>query len=683
MKFPIEQNPIYLAISSLISCCDGAHKKDGVGFNGRDAPFARSLYIQVEWSIKQEKAALKMLATYQYTQLPQLGIDYIKLVEWHKEHITLLEKSNSPGEDTQKGTKKEVNLPSLDYKDKFFYLTSTYSFKDIAKSIPHHRWWAETKQWRYLPNTQVVNAFNELINNGLVELTPEANKKFRKILQKAKKEIKEQKEFSKRVTLVQGIKQDNTPEVDVPLHAELFDHQKKAFAISTSLNNAALLMEMGTGKTLPAIATAGHRYLLKQVKRLLVIAPLSVVPVWPLEFNRFADFPFQIKALEGKTEKRIKAIKEWDSGEELQVIVTNYESSWRLENELLKWKPDMIILDESQRIKNGKAKQTKSVIKLGKVAKYKLILTGTPVTQSPLDVFTQYKFLDDRIFGNNFFKFRNKYAIMGGYGGYQYLGAQNIEDLAGKAHSIAYRVTKGEALDLPEELTQNRYCSLDKSSTIYQEMDKEFVATIEEQSEIQKIVAPIVITKMLRLQQITGGFLPLEDNTITQVGSEKLNAFSDFLEDYPKDQKLVVFARFIPELRALKEICEKQGFTTGLLTGATKNRGELVNSFQEDPNPQVLLIQIQTGGLGITLTKASTAVFYSCDFSYANYEQAKARIHRIGQEQKVTYIHFVAKDTIDEVILEALESKRDVAELVVDKLKHQIPLSLYLIKREL
>lgn len=674
MKFPIEQNPIYLAISSLISCCDGAHKKDGVGFNGRDAPFARSLYIQPEWSIKQEKAALKMLATYKNTQLPQLGIDYSALVKWHKDHIT---RSKEVGKElTNKGTKvTSVKLPLLDYHDKFFYLTSTYNFKEVAKSIPNHRWWAETKQWRYLPNVKVVNAFKDLVKSDEVELTLEAEKQFKKISRESRKEIKEQKEFSKRITLVQGIKQDNTPEVKVPLHAELFDHQKKAFAISTSLDNAALLMEMGTGKTLPAIATAGYRYLSKQIKKLLVIAPLSVVPVWPLEFSKFADFPYQVKTLEGKTKKRIESIKSWGDEEGLQVLVINYESTWRLEEELKKWHPDMIILDESQRIKNGKAKQTKSVIKLGKIAKYRLILTGTPVTQSPLDVFTQYKFLDDRIFGKNFFKFRDQYAIMGGYGGYQYLGPQNIEDLAGKAHSIAYRVTKKEALDLPEELTQNLYCQLDKSNPIYKEMDKEFVATIEEQTNIQKVVAPIVITKMLRLQQITGGFLPLEDGAITQVGSEKLDTFNDFLEDYPKGEKLVVFARFIPELRALKEICEKQGFTTGLLTGATKNRGELVNSFQEDPNPQVLLIQIQTGGLGITLTKASTAVFYSCDFSYANYEQAKARIHRIGQENKVTYLHLVAKGTIDETILEALESKRDVAELVVDKLKHQIPLS--------
>src|SRR5690606_15945839 len=154
--------------------------------------------------------------------------------------------------------------------------------------------------------------------------------------------------------------------------------------------------------------------------------------------------------IEGKRDKKVDLIHNWETGEGLHVIVVNYESTWRLEDDLLKWRPDMIICDESQKIKNARAKQSKSIIKLGRKAKYKLILTGTPVTQNPLDLFSQYQFLEPSIFGNSFVRFRDRYAVMGGFNNYEIVRFQNLEELAEKAHSVAYRVTKEEALDLPD-----------------------------------------------------------------------------------------------------------------------------------------------------------------------------------------------------------------------------------------
>src|SRR5690606_33947528 len=164
------------------------------------------------------------------------------------------------------------------------------------------------------------------------------------------------------------------------------------------------------------------------------------------------------------------------------------------------WGPQIVIADESQKIKNIKAQQTKAVTALGKMAKHRLILTGTPVTQSPLDFFAQYKFLDPRIFGTSFTEFRSRYAIMGGYGGYQVIGYQNLEELSAKAHSIAFRVTKKECLDLPETINQFVYAGLEtEAEKLYQTLRKEAIIRF---SETEQVTAPIVLTELLRLQQI-------------------------------------------------------------------------------------------------------------------------------------------------------------------------------------
>jgi len=158
---------------------------------------------------------------------------------------------------------------------------------------------------------------------------------------------------------------------------------------------------------------------------------------------------------------------------------------------------------------------------------------------------------------------------------------------------------------------------------------------------------------------------------VVPVGTEKLDLLTSILEDMPRTEKVVIFARFIPEIEAIAQVSRDLGRGTVTLTGATKNRGDVVDQFQEDPNTSTIIIQIQTGGLGITLTSAATAIFYSMNFSYADYEQAKARIHRIGQTRSVNYIHLIAEGTVDEDILYAVQHKKDVATLVVDKLKGQ------------
>ena len=205
-----------------------------------------------------------------------------------------------------------------------------------------------------------------------------------------------------------------------------FKHQIEAFQIGMTLSQAALLMEQRTGKTLPAIAIAGRRFLNNQVKKLMIIIPLSVLDVWKEQFE-YANFDYTIiDLIDKKNIYREKILKELVKNDKFQIVIINFESVWRIFKQLKKWGPDMIIVDESQKIKNRKTKQSKAICKIGNEVEYKLILTGTPITQSPLDLWSQYKFLNPDIFPHKFVEFRDRYAVMGGYMGYEIKRYKNL-----------------------------------------------------------------------------------------------------------------------------------------------------------------------------------------------------------------------------------------------------------------
>lgn len=428
--------------------------------------------------------------------------------------------------------------------------------------------------------------------------------------------------------------------------------------------SVAILAEMGTGKTLISIGIAGHLYLKNEINKLLIVAPLSITKVWEEEFAKFADFDYQIKVLEGSSNKKAEMLRNL-FGNKLQIAVVNYESCWRMEKEIADWKPDMIICDESSKIKNPQAKQSKALHRLGKKSKHNIILTGTPVTNNPLDFFSQYKFLDEDIFGGSYYAFRSKYAVMGGYGNYQVVGYKNLQELTEKAHKIAFRITKKEALDLPEQVDTNRYIELElKARAIYNQVERDSFAELDSGD----LSTPNVLTKLLRLSQITGGYVKNEFNDIAeQVSSAKLNELEDIVDQCMEaNKKLVVFARFIPEIDAIAKMLRTKKIKYSMIRGDVKDRASEVDKFQNDNETKVFIGQLQTTGMGLTLTAADTAVFYSLSYNFADYEQAKARIHRIGQKNTCTYIHLVAKNSIDEKVLDALSKKKNIADLVVD-----------------
>lgn len=437
-----------------------------------------------------------------------------------------------------------------------------------------------------------------------------------------------------------------------------------------------LLFEMGCGKTLTAIAIAGAGYQMGKVERLLIVAPTSVVAVWPKELQEYAKFKYTCKTLLGEKKQRLKQIDDLIKFpfKALKVAVINYESTWRPEilEKLKEFDADMVIADESQRIKTYDAAQSKAMHELGDQARYKLILSGTPVQTAAIDIWSQYRFLDKSVFGDNFFKFRGRYAIMGGYGNKKIVGYKDLEGLIKKEHSIAFRVTKDEALDLPEQTFETRKIQFSqKEKNLYERIKKDSYAELDGGGHI---TATTVLTRLLRLQQLAGGFLVQDDAQKPQLVSRaKLDALADIIEDYVigSGKKLVIFARFIAEVKAIMELAGKvlpKELKQVAIYGDIKkeDRGGIVKQFQEDPNTVLFIGQIDTAGTGITLTAADTCVYYSKNFNYATYSQSLSRIHRIGQRNCCTYIDLEAEGTIDELISKALSRKEDMAKTVVD-----------------
>ena len=233
-------------------------------------------------------------------------------------------------------------------------------------------------------------------------------------------------------------------------------------------------------------------------------------------------------------------------------------------------------------------------------------------------------------------------------------------------HSVAYRVTKAECLDLPDITEEVRTVELEpKAMKLYTNLERESYT----QMAGSEVSAVNVLTRLLRLSQITGGHLTDDEGDDNAVSTAKLDALSDILDTaMDEGRKLVVVARFIPELNDIQELFGKKGIGYALIRGGVKDRAEEIRRFQEDENCRVFVGQIAAAGLGITLTAASTMVFYSLDYSMSNFEQAKARIHRVSQKENCLYIYIylVAKNTVDCKVLRSLREKRDLAKLLVD-----------------
>lgn len=244
------------------------------------------------------------------------------------------------------------------------------------------------------------------------------------------------------------------------------------------------------------------------------------------------------------------------------------------------------------------------------------------------------------------------------------MGYRNLDELVAKAHSIAYRVKLTDAVDMPETEDREIYIQLEPSAVrLYRQMEQESYVELMN----GEVDGRNVLTKLLRLSQITGGFISNAEHDVQQVSAAKLEALEDIIDTCAEEKrKVVVFVRYLPEIEAIRRMLYKKGIKYSLVCGEVKDRAAEVARFQDEEDCLVFVGQLATTSMGLTLTSSCVAVFYSMDFSFANYQQSRARIFRIGQQNKCIYIHLVAKNTVDELTIKALKRKESLAKLVVD-----------------
>lgn len=444
-------------------------------------------------------------------------------------------------------------------------------------------------------------------------------------------------------------------------------NQEEALEFALTHPSCMLDMEMGTGKTRVAIDTVFAR---RDVYRVLVVCPKAVVGVWRENLKKFAPdnnwqcFDLRKGSVKAKADELRKFLKIPASR---QFIIINYDCVWRapMGDLVLKSGFNMVILDESHRAKAAGSKVSKYLAMLGKRVKYKMCLSGTPMANSPLDVYGQYRFLDPRIFGTNHYLFLQEYAVMGGPDLKFIIGFKNQKRLNEKFDTIAYHCKMSEISDrikLPDALPPvQRLVQLpSKDYRTMKELNREFVA----ECGSGHVVVNNVLVKLIRLQQIASGFCQTQESVfsnpvIQELNTAKEDILADMLEDLGLKENVVVFCQFRHDLEAIERATRKAGRKYFELSGS---QNTLDDWKQVDGG--VIGVQIQAGSEGVDMTKANHAVYFSVPHSLAMYNQSKARLYRPGQKRPVSFCHLIAEGTIDESLYKTLIRKEDVIEAI-------------------
>lgn len=469
-------------------------------------------------------------------------------------------------------------------------------------------------------------------------------------------------------------------------HLSRWQHQRDAREQARGKDCYGLLFEQGCGKSATQIDILSDVYVQHGQLSTLILCPPIVVENWKREFARFAPDIEQssIVCLKGSSHQRICDFERYvEPSRHNRIVVTNYEAllTGLWDKKLQHWKPKVVVLDESHKCKDASAKRTKKVLELSKTAQFRYILSGTPVVNGLGDIFAQFLFLDKgETLGKDFWEFRRTYFVdrNANRPRQSYFpdwvpkpeAAKEINKLILKK---AMRVKKSDALDLPPLIRQ--IVDIELEGTQRKAYDRmEFSGVAEIGGKISS--ADLSIKRALKLQQIASGYLPMDDGTIVEFDNPRITALSELLDSIGPNHKIIIWAVFkenykaIGRLLASKKIayCEVHGSVSG------PNKQHAIDSFEKaDSGPRVLIGHPRSVGIGVNLTAADYAIFYTRDFSLENDLQAEARNHRGGSErhEKITRIDIVAKNTLDEVVLIALQEKQNVSEVVLKYVKGQ------------
>lgn len=452
-----------------------------------------------------------------------------------------------------------------------------------------------------------------------------------------------------------------------------WQNQEEAFQFAMAHDACMLDMEMGTGKTRVAIDVAFARH---DVKKVLVVCPKAVLRVWPKELKKHASgklykvFVRSPKATIASSTQELREFLPGSLPSGKKFVIMNYDAAWRypMGDVILKADFDMVILDESHRAKAAGSKVSKYLAMLGKRVQYKMCLSGTPMANSPLDVYGQYRFLDPSIFGTNYNRFLQDYAIMGGPERRFVIGYKNQKDLKDRFQSIAYTCKMSYVADrikLPDHLppVQRMVQIPARDMATSNKLAKKMIAECGNEG---MVTAKNVLVKLLRLQQIAAGFCqvqdsPLQPSRVEELNTSKQDVLADILQDISGSDPVVVFCVFQHDLDAVAAAADKAKRAAFELSG----RANELERWQFTEGA-VLAVQIQAGAEGVDMTCANHAIYFSLPHSLALYDQSRARLYRPGQTRPVSFIHLIAEGTIDEGMYASLMKKKDVIEEIKD-----------------
>lgn len=444
------------------------------------------------------------------------------------------------------------------------------------------------------------------------------------------------------------------------LRTSLWRHQQAAVSFAEGRAATLLAMKMGHGKSLATLA------LLEEwdASRVLILCPKSVVAAWPEQFRRHVETPWTICPLDsGTVAKRVQLAEQAISSASRIALIVNYDAAIQaaMAGFLKRQQWDVLVCDESHRLKSPRGVTSRLARDLARRAKRRLCLTGTPMPHSPLDIWAQARILDQSVLGSSYVSFRGTYSVPHPMFPSKPLRFIRLDQLEQRMASFTYR-SPDDAVDLPEATHVTRHFDLSASARkIYAELDKDFTTTLEAYGEgDQTITASNVLVKLLRLHQCTSGTVRDDEGTDHVVDTGKRALLADVLEDLDPHEPVVVFCKFRADLDAVAEIA---GAEYRELSGRRRD----LEAWQSGDGT-VLGVQLQSGGVGIDLTRARVCVYYSKDFNLGAYDQSLARVHRPGQTRPVLYVHLVCRESVDEKIETALSERRDLVESLLEGL---------------
>ena len=462
-----------------------------------------------------------------------------------------------------------------------------------------------------------------------------------------------------------------------------FKHQAEALEKACDQQYYAFFMEMGTGKTKVAIDNLAMLYLKNKVDAALIIAPKGVYDNWvTLEIPKHLPDEVPVKMMRwqprlSKTYQKELEIFVKHRFDGHKIFVMNIEALSTSKGTkiagvfLIQNEDNMIIIDESTTIKNRGASRTKNLMTLKGYSSYRRILTGSPITKSPMDLYSQCSFLSTRALNfSSYYAFQGRYAIIkqrafGARSFQEIVGYRNLEELNEKLEQFSTRTLKEECLDLPDKLYTRRNITMsDEQNSVYNQMKKLALAQLDS-GELSTTAS--ILTQIMRLQQICCGFFQPDVGEIRQLPNNRLSELLDITDEL--QGKAIIWASFTHDIQQIaRSLRDRFGpDSVALYYGDTpqEDRQKIVHKFQDMTSELRFFVgQPKTGGYGITLSAATTVIYYSNSYDLENRLQSEDRAHRIGQKKNVTYIDLVCPNTIDEKILEALKSKINLSQKV-------------------